>query len=709
MLRKIVSAVLFLLIYLSASAQDKDTVSALKGLVLDEAVVSGKENKRENMMKLPQNSVAIDKSFLNANISGSLMQSLSNIPGVKAMNIGSGESKPAIRGLGFNRMVVTENGIKHEGQQWGEDHGLEIDQFDIDKIEVIKGPAALLYGSDAIGGVINLYSNYLPINNFEGKVDFIGRSNNESLGLSAKLAGRTGHFYYKTHFTHIDYADFKVPADSIQYYSYYIRLKDRSLRNTAGRETDGSLAMGYLGNRFRSELRVSDINSKSGFFADAHGLEVRLSKIDYNSSRRDIDLPYHSVNHLKIVNHSALDLEKWHLFSDISYQNNVRTECSEPVSHGYMPIPPDSLERSFNKHTCSLNMGARTSIVRDHEINAGLNYEFQKNRRGGWGFIIPDFEVSSFGIYAFDRYSIHPGLVLNGGLRFDGISTAIHQYSDWFKTPDNGIKVNKVRAEDLKRHFNSITWSIGINYADGDWVLKGNIGKGFRAPIAKELGTDGINYHIFRYEKGNPALNAEKSYQFDAGIRWDNDRFYAEIDPFVNYFPDYIYLNPGSGYTEGLQTYCYTQSEVFRWGFEFQTGYRIIRNLEAVLQGEYLYSVQLSGDKKGYTLPFSPPWSGSLRLKYTIPFPKGDAVASVSGKLVGAQRNIVPPELPTEGYGTVDLSLGKTFNLKGCVMRLNILCNNILNKKYYDHTSYYRLIDIPQPGRNLTMLIGVDF
>lgn len=707
--RRIALTFFVFLTFLTVNAQVQDTVSSLKGLVIDEAVVSGKGTIRENMMKLPQNVVAIDRSYLDANISGSLMQSLSNIPGVKAMNIGSGESKPAIRGMGFNRMVVTENGIKHEGQQWGEEHGLEIDQFDIDKIEVIKGPAALLYGSDAIGGVINLYNNYLPINKFEGKLNIVGRSNNESIGISAKVAGRNSRFYYKAHLTYIDYADFRVPTDSIQYYSYYIKLKDRRLRNTAGRETDGSVTIGYVGERFKTEFRISDINNKSGFFADAHGLEVRQSQIDYNHSRRDVDLPYHSVNHFKLVNHTASDMGGWHLLSDLSYQNNLRNECSEPVSHGYMPVPPDSLERSFNKHTLSWNIGLKKALKLKHEVSGGLNFEFQNNRRGGWSFIIPDFETLSLGLYLFDRYKVSSELIFNGGIRYDGILTSIHQYSDWYKTPQDGIMVNKMRADELYRAFNSLTWSFGMNYNIGEWVFKANIGKGFRAPIAKELGTDGINYHIFRYEKGNSTLDAEKSYQLDAGINWSSGRFDIRFEPYVNYFPNYIYLSPTSSYIEGLQKYVYTQSQVFRWGFEFQTAYKIVKNLEAVMKGEYLYSVQLSGDKKGYTLPFSPPWSGALELKYTLPYTRGNAFAAISCRIVGTQREIVPPEVPTDGYGLVDLSIGKKYKLKDCTLSFNLSVDNILNKKYYDHTSFYRLIDVPGPGRNLTLLLGVVF
>ena len=207
---------------------------------LDDVTITGL-SKRDYLMRSSQTSVQVNRDFLENNFAGSLMQTLEGVPGVKAMSIGSGQSKPTIRGLGFNRLAVTEDGIKHEGQQWGDDHGLEIDQFAIDHVEVIKGPAALLYGSDAIGGVLSLYTNHIPLKPFEGAVQVFGRTNNEQMGLSAKIGGRIGRFFYRANTTLIDYADYKIPADSIQYYSYYIKLHKQRLRNTAGTERDGSI------------------------------------------------------------------------------------------------------------------------------------------------------------------------------------------------------------------------------------------------------------------------------------------------------------------------------------------------------------------------------------------------------------------------------------------------------------------------------------
>ena len=280
-----ITSILAVVLMGSPVVPDDSTVVELKGVT-----VSG-QRQRDFQMRTSQSAVQVSHDYLQQHFSGSRMQTLEGIPGVKAMSIGSGQSKPTIRGLGFNRMVVSGDGIKHEGQQWGDDHGLEIDQFAVDRAEVIKGPAALLYGSDAIGGVLNLYTNHVPTETLSGSVQLFGRSNNEQIGVTAKVGGRLGNWFYRVGATLIDYADYRVPTDSIQYYSYWIRLKDRRLRNTAGCERDGSMVLGYAGYRFHTDLRISDSYSKSGFFANAHGLEVRLSDIDYDHSRREVDLP----------------------------------------------------------------------------------------------------------------------------------------------------------------------------------------------------------------------------------------------------------------------------------------------------------------------------------------------------------------------------------------------------------------------------------
>lgn len=677
-------------------------------VMLNTVTVTG-QSHRDFQMRTSQSAVQVSHDYMETHFAGSLMQTLEGIPGVKAMSIGSGQSKPTIRGLGFNRLAVSEDGIKHEGQQWGDDHGLEIDQFSIDRAEVIKGPAALLYGSDAIGGVLNLHTNHVPTTLLGGVVQLFGRTNNEQLGLSTKLGGRYGKFFYRANATFIDYGDYRVPTDSIQYYSYYIKLHRQRLRNTAGRERDGSVMFGYAGYNFHTDVRVSDSYSKSGFFANAHGLEVRLSDIDYDHSRRDIDLPYQWVNHLKVLSHTTWRNEQLSAEANLAYQNNLREEHSEPVSHGYMPRPDGSLERRFNKSTYTATLRLSYQLNDSHTLSAGLSGEHQHNRRDGWGFIIPDFETLSGGGYLFDRYTVSKGLVLNAGVRYDVARTHIRSYNDWYTTPTaQGTDEYKQRSADSRRHFNSLTWSAGVNWTSGQWVLKANAGKSFRVPIPKELGADGVNYHIFRYERGNASLDPEESYQIDAGIHWSDERLTVQVDPYVNLFPNYIYLSPTSQYVEGLQLYEYTQARVLRYGFEAQADCELDEHWSTCLKGEYLYARQKSGPKKGYTLPFSTPWSADAALKYAYTW-HGAGFIELSAHFVGSQNEIVPPERPTDGFWTLNASVSKQFPLKHATLRATLHADNLLDRRYYDHTSYYRLIDVPEPGRNLSLMVGVEF
>ena len=658
----------------------------------------------------PQASVTVDADFIEEHLGQSLAQTLEGIPGVKAQSIGAGLAKPTIRGMGGNRMVVCLDGVKHEGQQWGDDHGLEVDQFAVDAAEVVKGPAALLYGSDALSGVISLTGSRLPASPLEVSATLFGRGDNGQLGLAARLAGRRGGFFYKANITASDYGDMRVPADSVVYYSYVVRLRDGRLRNTAGSERDGRLMLGWTNNEnFRTDLTVSDVYAGSGFFADAHGLEVRLSRIDYDRSTRDVDLPSQWVNHLKAQSRTTLRLGGAQLEASLAWQHNLREELSEPLSHGYMPTPPDSLERRFDKHTFSGSLGATLPLGERHEARVGLAAESQRNRRGGWGFILPDYESSAAGLYATDLFTASPSLALSGGLRCDVAAISTHPYSDWYRTPDgSGDSLFVQRSQGTSRRFSSLTWSAGANWHRGRWIVRANAGKAFRVPIAKELGADGVNYHIFRYEQGNAALDAEQSYQLDAGLEWSSDRLTLKADPWLNYFPNYIYLNPTPDYVEGLQLYRYTQARAVRGGFEVEAAWRIGHRLEASLAGQLCRSRQLSGDKRGYTLPFAVPPSADASLAWHYDW-HGCGTVSAGLRAVAAQNDIVPPEKPTPAHATLSLALAHRMGLPSGSVALSLRVDNLLGTRYYDHTSYYRLVDIPEPGRVVSFNIKYEF
>ncbi len=694
---------------------------------LQEVVVT--DNYVERRKKEESLSIEIvNDDYLKQNLGGSLVKSIERLPGVSAMEIGSGHAKPVIRGLGFNRVVVAENGIKHEAQQWGADHGLEIDQYAVENIEVIKGPASLMYGSDAIGGVIDMKNRKLPTkNSWGGNVDLSGKSNNDFLGTSVSLYGRKDRFFVDARATLLDYGDYKVPADSVDIYSYRAALHDNNLRNTAGQEKNLHLSFGIVQERFQSRFYVSNVSGKSGFFANAHGLEPRNVDADlHDKSNRDIQYPYQTVDHFKLINKSYYKWEKLKLEVDMGFQRNFRQEWSQYVNHGYMPaVFPDTvnfnpdLERQFEKYIYSGNVKIAYPVTDKTQLKAGISGQYQDNRIDGRGFIIPAFRQLNLGGYAFAKHSFTENSLIQMGMRYDFGRLRTDEYRDWFPSPvvSNGDSTYQYleRADNISQRFSNFSWSVGYNYNPEKWSLKANIGKSFRMPIAKELAANGVNYHHFRYEVGSRDLSPEISWQLDAGIEYNSRRFAIGATPFVNYFSNYIYLNPTAEhdrlYGNGNQVFYYTQSEVFRYGGEVHAHYELLKNLKMGMIGEYVYSEQLSGEKKGFTLPYSPPSSVVFNLKYQKRKARiaDNAYITLDYRITAAQNDIVPPEEPTDGYQVVNLGLGGDVKLSNRKVNISLQVQNLLNNKYFNHTSYYRLINVPEPGRNFIVNVSIPF
>ncbi|GAA3788096.1 TonB-dependent receptor [Corallibacter vietnamensis] len=686
---------------------------------LDEITVTGK-TKQRLADETPMVSELVSKEFLTTNRENSLMQTLSKIPGVSTINIGSGQSKPVIRGLGFNRVSVVQNGVKHEAQQWGNDHGLEIDQNGIEEISIIKGAASLLYGSDAIAGVVDIQPAKVPAeNSLGGEVNLLAESNNDLLGISAGLQGRKEKWYYRSRLTYRDYGDYKVPTDKIRYESYVFDLHDNYLRNTAGNEANAAFSFGYVGDSFKTETFFSNVNAKNGFFANAHGLEVRTSSIDYDRDNRDVDLPYHKVNHFKVVNNTTFYKNKHTIHLELGFQNNHREEHSEPVPHGYMPKPNNSKERVFYKNTYSLNARDVFKPNENYDIVIGVNTEYQNNNIGGWGFLIPEYDRFTLGFFGFSHIDLSDKLHFQGGLRYDFGSIKTNAYYDWFPSTINNSngstsRIYLQRSQNKTLDFNNVSGSLGLSYIGEKTTYKFNIGKSFRMPLANELASDGVNYHMYRFERGNLDLDPEESYQLDLEMDYSSKKLSFGFSPFVNFFENFIYLNPTSNYYETLQIYEYTQSKVFRFGGEFRLGYAFLDNLRLDTSVEYVYSRQTSGPKKDFTIPFSPPLSGLLsanyRFKKQLLFFK-ELQFFADYRITAEQDDIVPPEEKTDGYQVLNLSMTSNINLfssaKAAQLRFKV--NNVFNTKYFNHTSFYRLIDVPEAGRNVSISLTIPF
>lgn len=669
-----------------------------------------------------------DDQFLRQNISGSLMKSLERLPGVSAFTIGSGQSKPMIRGLGFNRVVVMENGIRHEGQQWGQEHGLEIDQHTVESVEIIKGPASLIAGSDAIGGLINLRQNSIPEpGSFQTGIFLGSQSNDSRASVSASLMARPSEWFYAVRATITDYADFKIPADSVDVYSFRVPLHRRSMRNTAGHERSIQASVGRVSSNWIQRLYVSRYAARAGFFANAHGLEPRSVDVElHDRSNRDIQYPYHEVVHWKINNSSDFKFNSIRLTVEAAWQLNSRKEWSSYVSHGYMPATfPDTLsflaalERAFQKHIGSINMNLNWERSERFSLQTGLNTELQHNTIEGRNFLIPAYKQKSAGSFVYIKQKIGSNSWLHSGLRADLVKYRTDAYMDWFYSPEvSGSDTSLLRlqrAPEADFLFSNLSWSVGYQYLKDRLAIKLNAGKGFRFPQAAELTANGVNYHHFSFEKGNPELVPEQVFQFDAGLEYEGMRVALGLSPFLSWSPNFIYLNPTPFfdrlYGNGNQVFQYTQSAVLRAGGELHAHLNVLPVLMFGIIAEYAYSEQLNGPKKGFGLPFSPPASALLHLRFKPISLLGIEQFFVSAdlRLAAAQRRIVPPEVTTPGWHSVNLSAGGRIFIGKQQLQLNLLIENLTNNKFFNHSSYYRIIQIPEPGINFKINVLYSF
>jgi iron complex outermembrane receptor protein len=667
----------------------------------------------------------VNQQFIQKHLGGSLMKTLERLPGISNIGIGSGQSKPLIRGLGFNRVVVVDRGIKHEGQQWGADHGLEIDQFATGDIEVVKGPSSFAFGSDAIGGAIHLKPLPIPVaQGFDGSIQLLAKSNNHHYGTSINLSNSGKKWYFDGRFTYQDYADYRLPTDTVYVYDYAVRLHQNRIRNTAGKETGLHFTAAYRGKQVKSALYFSNSYAKSGFFANAHGLEPRrVDEVFHDKSDRDLQSPYQRVNHMKLISRSEFNHENAKTTVELGLQKNFRQEFNHYVNHGYMPpiYPselqiPSNLEREYHKMIYSANVKHQLN-VKKHQLQIGVNTDYQDNNISGWSFLIPAFQQFNAGLFVYDKLTLSNQLILHAALRYDYGYLQFERYDDWFVSERVGGNVTTyeklTRAHRFGKNFSSVVWSAGVNYNPGKFSLKANIGRSFRMPIAKELASNGVNYHYFSYEKGNANLDPEVAYQIDLGLSWSEDKWQVVLSPFYNYFPNYIYLNPTPYhdyyYGAGNQVFEYTQSKVERYGAELKVNYQILPSFSTELLGEYLYSEQLSGDKKGYTLPFSPAPSALLNLTWSPQVSEriADTYFSVDYRLTAPQNNIVPPEKKTPGYQVVNVQLGTTVSVNNQRFEFNLQVQNLLNAKYLNHTSFYRLIELPDASQNFILSLKI--
>ncbi len=653
----------------------------------------------------------ISEEFLKKNPGGTLMSSLQQLPGINAITTGVSIAKPVIRGLSFNRVIVTDRGIKQEGQQWGADHGLEIDQFDPEQIEIVKGPASLQHGSDGMGGIIIINNPYLAEEGtLEGQFTGIYKSNNHLIGTSTMLKGNTGGLVYQARFSTQDFGDYRVPADSFYYNGYILPIYNDRLKNTAGKERNISGMLGIKRNWGYSTLTVSNYNQLAGIFPGAVGIP-RLYNLEDDGDPRNIDFPRQEINHFKIISNSNILFGGNWLEVNLGYQNNNRREEGEPHAHGFEPALEDNLALGLKLETYTANLRYNQAINENANRVFGIQYQYQVNNFSGFEFLLPAFIQNSIGGFFHEQRSPGEVFTINYGLRFDYAKINIEEHYE----PDfSGDPLDSVlRNPAIDRDFFNFSGGIGLSYfPNHNLNLKLNIGSSYRIPTPNELSVNGVHHGTFRHERGDPNLNAERGWQFDLNFSYHLDRFLFNITPFLNLYRNYIYLKPSAEFSElpgGGQIFQYTQDNAIFLGGELSIDYHVIENIHLELISEYVANYNLDTE---LPLPFTPPFSTLLGIEYKIPSLTdvlGNSFINFGTRFTAAQNRVDRNEKPTDGYILLNFGIGTEFHIKR--QQINFLFNiqNLLDTNYMNHLSRYRWLNLPEQGRNISLSLVFPF
>lgn len=513
---------------------------------LTEVVITGVSVATENAVN-PVQTTTLNKIWLNQNSSTNIIDAISYKPGISQITTGVGIAKPVIRGLGFNRVITLHNNMRQEGQQWGNEHGIEIDEFSIDRVEIIKGPGSLIYGSDAMAGAVNLLP---PSPTQEGKINanFMTsfHSNNNQFGYSLQNQGNINGIHWLLQGTRKQAGNYSNPYDGKVYNSGF---NEMNLSGSAGI----AKKWGY------SHINFSSFNQNVGIVEgerDSSGRFVKPIVIadtmlgeepvtDEDLTGYKIGVPYQSINHRHISSTSKFILRKSRLAVTFGFQQNQRKEIE---FHEHAHDAHTHIEEEAGIHlllnTFNYNFIYHLPETNGWEPSFGINGFQQFNTNKGEDFLIPEYSLFDAGIFGVTRKSFEK-LHLTGGLRYNTRSLTAKELLLNAEGESTTVQDSaaEIKFSSFNNTFSAVAGSVGVSYLfKKEIVGKVNISNGFRAPNIAELGSNGAHHGTFRYEIGNKDLKPETSLQIDAGFLLNTKHISFQLGTFQNTIRNYIYI-----------------------------------------------------------------------------------------------------------------------------------------------------------------------
>jgi iron complex outermembrane receptor protein len=592
---------------------------------------------------------------------------------------------------------------------------MEIDAFNVERAIVRKGPASLLYGSDAMGGVIEIAQLPPPDSRLFGEVVMLGQSVNAASGASLMLGVKEDAWYTKLRYSEKHFGDYRIPSDTIVYLTQRLPVYQRKLKNTAGRERDASLYSEYRRGYYQASFAVSDVYQQTGFFPGAHGVPA-IARLQDDGNSRNIDLPYSSVNHLKISTHQQYTWDGMTGYCDLGYQRNQREEWSAFHTHygtdQAVPVKDPDKELDFGLDTYSASVKLKSVSSARWEHTAGWDVQYQRNRIGGYSFLLPEYDRFATGLLWLTTYRPSNTLFVSGGIRYDygqiNISACaddyLYRYLIKNSYPEETAEAYSRRSYAVNRRFGDFSASLGTVWTPGkEHLIKWNIGRSFRLPGANELASNGVHHGTFRHEQGDPALSSERGWQMDVSYGYEGENLTFSVSPFVARFDNYIYLRPSGKWSvlpHAGQIYRYTGIQAEFSGVEISFDGDFLQHFNYHFAGEYTYTYNVD---EHTPLSYSPPASMRNRLTWKIK----NITIHAEWQRIATQNRVAKNEDATPGANLLHAGTALRIPIGGIRTTVSLSLRNLLDTRYYNHLSFYRKVEIPEPGRSFRLFIQI--
>jgi iron complex outermembrane receptor protein len=718
----------------------------------EEVIVTG-VSKATQIKRAPIPIVAVGKSYIDQHsASGNVIDEIASLPGVSAVTTGPNISKPFIHGLGYNRVVTLEDGIRQEGQQWGDEHGIEVDQNSIDRIEVIKGPASLSYGSDAIGGVVNLLTpRPVPDGKILGYASGIYGTNNGLIDGTIRLQGNEHGLIWGTQVSEKAAKDYQDQHDGRVFATNF---NEKDARAMIG--LNKSWGYSYLNASVFDDLQAIPDGSRDSLtrkftqqITDSDTYRPIVPESELNSY--SIPVLHQHVQLYRLYDNSNIKLGNGNLLINLGWQYSHRREFTHPTS-------PDIPGLNLELHTYTYDFKYNFMIDNGYETSFGINGMYQNNALGNsTDFPIPAYHQFDFGPFFIEKKSFGK-LDVSGGARFDirtfsgqaaYIDTLVPYYPTLYTGKDPATAANVTQQfSSLSKNFSGVSACLGGTYNFSDkFLIKANIARGFRAPSIAELSANGADPGSQIYHVGNSDFKPEFSLQEDIGIDLTLPHVVATVSLFNNNIENYIFqeqivdaggnperVNPdGSPNPNGQYSkFTYVQSKARIDGGEFYLDIHPLswlhfENALTLTYGTNLLDGGNAPDSLKY-LPFIPPLHTHSELRAVDEKGSGrlkNAYAFIGFDHFDAQNRFFEAygtETYTAGYNLLSAGLGANIvNAKGKTLaEVFIEGTNLANINYQSNMSrlkYFDNPDIPpgiQPGifnmgRNISFKVVVPF